>query len=168
MEYKINIVIDTREKRNELITEAFDKQGISYSYKKLHFGDYSAQVWFSDSKWISLEKHLCFERKRELTELSNTIWQRVEHFKREFELASRYTKHKKLIIEDNNYYENILNHNYRTQLPPTVFLNRLYSLQDEFNFEIVGIDGSLTASYLYRYIKRYVDDNIEELYKNAN
>lgn len=168
MDYKINIVIDTREKRNELITEALDKQGISYSKKKLHFGDYSAQVWFEDSKWVSLENHLCLERKRELTELSNTIWQGVDRFRREFELASRYTKHKKLIIEDSNYYENILKHNYRTQLPPDVFLNRLYSLQDEFDFEIVSLDGTLTASYIYRYIKRYVDDNIEELYKKAS
>ena len=98
MEYKINIIIDSREKRNELITEALDKKGIAYSVKKLHFGDYSAEVWFSNGKWISLENKLFFERKRELTELSNTIWQRVEYFRKEFELASRYTKHKKLII----------------------------------------------------------------------
>ena len=167
MDYKINIVIDTREKRNELITEALDKQGIEYVYKKLDFGDYSADITFSDNKRISLKNRLCFERKRELTELSNTVWQGVDRFKNEFELASRYTKHKKLIIEDSNYYENILKHNYRTQLPPSIFLDRLYELQNDYNFEIVALDGKLTASYIYRYITKYVKDNIEELYKKA-
>lgn len=167
MDYKINIVIDTREKRNELIIDALEKQGIGYCLKKLDFGDYSAEVWFSDSKWVSLKNDLCFERKRELTELSNTIWQGVDRFKREMELASRYTKHKKLIIEDSNYYANILRHNYRTKLPPDLFLDRLYSLQNKYNFEIIGIDGALTASYIYRNIKQYVSENIEELYKKA-
>lgn len=164
MKFELRIIIDTREKRNELITKALEKNKIEYKYKKLDFGDYSGEVVFNDGKKISLETFVFYERKRELTELSNTIWQGVDRFHNELKLASTYAKHKKLIIEDSEYYKNILEHNYRTKLPPNVFLERLYSLQNTYNFEIVALDGALVGSYIYRSMCQFIKDNIEKLY----
>lgn len=167
MKFELRLIIDTREKRNELITSALDKNKVNYRYKKLDFGDYSGEVVFNDGKKVSLETFVFYERKRELTELSNTIWQGIDRFHKEFKLASEYTRHKKLIIEDSNYYKNILEHNYRTKLPPQVFLERLYELQNEYNFELVGIDSEYSGSYIYRNMYQYVKDNIDTLYSFA-
>lgn len=164
MNFKLKIIIDTREKRNELIVKALEKNKIEYIKRKLDFGDYSGEVIFQDGKTISLETFVFYERKRELTELSNTIWQGVDRFKNELKLASTYTQYKKLIIEDTEYYKNILEHNYRTKLPPNKFLERLYSLQNEYKFEIVPIDATLTGSYIYRNMYQFVNDNIDKIY----
>lgn len=167
MNYKLRIIIDTREKRNELITEAFDRNNIEYYSEKLDYGDYSGEVVFSDGKKASLRSRVFYERKRELTELSNTIWQGIDRFHRELSLAYLYVDHKKLIIEDSNYYRHILEHDYRTKLPPNVFIDRLFELQNKYKFDIVGVDGELTGSYIYRNMKKYVEDNIDRLYEMA-
>ena len=167
MDYRVELVIDSREKRNEYIIEALKRNNIDYAIRKLDFGDYSAQIYFRDGRYTRLDRCFCFERKRELTELSNTIYQGIDRFESEMKLASIYTTHKKLIIEDIDYYKNILKHNYRTQLPPKLFLKRLYELQNKYNIEIVAVDERLTASYIYRYICMYIEDNIEQLYRKA-
>lgn len=167
MNFKLKIVIDTREKRNELIVKALEKNKIEYIKRKLPFGDYSGIVIFNDGKKIDLETFVCYERKRELTELSNTIWQGVDRFENELKLASTYTNYKKLIIEDTEYYKNILEHNYRTKLPPDVFLKRLYSLQNKYGFEIVSLDATLTGSYIYRNMYQFVINNIDKIYSFA-
>lgn len=154
----LDIYIDSREKRNEKIIEAFEKRGIFYKIKKLDFGDYSGLVRFSNGKRISLETVVFYERKRELTELSNTLCQGERRFINELELANTFVDHKKLIIEDIDYYRNILNHNYRTKLPPDVFLKKLYYYQNKYKFEIVALDGELTASYIYRNMIQVVED----------
>ena len=168
MEYDLEIIIDTREKRNELITRAFDKKGIGYRSKKLDFGDYSGIVTFQNGKKISLETFVFYERKRELTELSNTVYQGADRFKNELQLAHTYVDFKKLIIEDAEYYKNILMHNYRTKLPPDIFLERLYNFQNRYNFEIVGLDGELTGSYIYRSMMQFIESNKDRLLYNAS
>lgn len=167
--YKIVILIDTREKRNELIIEAFEKQGIEYEYVKggLLYGDYSAKVVFEDDKEVSLHRDLVIERKRELTELSNTLTQGQRRFINELDRARFDRADFKLLIEDDDYYRNILEHNYRTQLKPDDFLKLLFKFQHQYGYDIVGINEKLSASYIYRNIKAYVEDNKYNLRKIA-
>lgn len=167
--YKIIILIDTREKRNELIIDAFKKQGIEYQYVKggLLYGDYSAKVVFEDDKVVSLHRDLVIERKRELTELSNTLTQGQKRFINELNRAKFDRASVKLLIEDEDYYKNILKHNYRTKLEPDAFFKLLYKFQHQYGFDIVAINEKLSASYIYRNIKAYVEDNIDNIRKIA-
>ena len=168
-DYKIIVLIDTREKRNELIIDAFNKQNIEYEYAigGLLYGDYSAKVVFKDGKEFSLHRDLAIERKRELTELSNTLTQGQRRFINELERARFDRANIKLLIEDEDYYRNILRHNYRTQLEPDAFFKLLFKFQHQYNFDIVAIDEKLSASYIYRNIKAYVEDNIDNIRKLA-
>lgn len=167
--YKIIVLIDTREKRNELIIDAFEKQNIEYKYANggLLYGDYSAKVVFEDGKEVSLHRDLVIERKRELTELSNTLTQGQKRFIRELDRARFDRATVKLLIEDDNYYKNILEHNYRTKLEPDMFIKLLFKFQHMYGYDIVGLDKRLSASYIYRNIKAYVEDNIDNLRKVA-
>lgn len=167
--YKIIILIDTREKRNELIIDAFNKQNIEYEYVAggLLYGDYTAKVVFEDDKIVSLHRDLVIERKRELTELSNTLTQGQRRFINELERARFDRANVKLLIEDEDYYRNILRHNYRTKLEPDIFFKLLFKFQHSYGFDIVAIDEKLSASYIYRNIKAYVEDNIDNIRKIA-
>ena len=167
--YKIIILIDTREKRNELIIDSFEKQNIEYEYFQggLLYGDYSAKVVFEDGKEVSLYRDIVIERKRELTELSNTLTQGQRRFINELERAKFDRASVKLLIVDGDYYRNILEHNYRTKLEPDMFLKLLFKFQHEYHYDIVGLDERLSASYIYRNIKAYVEDNIDSLRRIA-
>ena len=154
--YKIVILIDTREKRNELIIDAFEKQNIEYEYVKggLLYGDYSAKIVFEDDKEVSLCRDLVIERKRELTELSNTLTQGQRRFINELDRARFDRAEFKLLIEDGDYYRNILEHNYRTKLDPDMFLKLLFKFQYIYGYDIVGLDERLSASYIYRKVEQ--------------
>ena len=109
------ILIDTREKKMDHITQYFDKAKIPYKKKALPYGDYSFLVPKNEN--LSIPRDLIFyndiviERKGSLEELSGNLTKERDRLEKELALAP---KNKVLIIENANYSD-VVNGNYKTE-----------------------------------------------------
>jgi ERCC4-type nuclease len=157
------ILIDTREQKNRHITSYLDKKKIKYKTKKLDFGDYSFLLP-KDKKLgiirdIYFNDQIAVERKVSLTELSNNF----THDRTQFENELIRSNKGKLIllIENSSGYEDMIQHNYRTQYNPKSFLATLHTFQHRYNLNIVFIRPELTGSYLYQCFYYWLRENIK-------
>lgn len=132
----IEILHDTREQENSHILDWFDKKNVKHSERALKVGDYTLRIspkssdrhacaWFDDEIFI--------ERKNSLDELVNSL--KEKRFHRELKEAS-LIKYKFLLIENTQGYEDILNHNYRSEYNPKAFYNTLNTLQMRYILHI--------------------------------
>lgn len=149
----IIIVIDTRDKLPNHITECFDKYNIKWERKKLNSGDYTARVPVNEElgivEEINLEDILCIERKMSIDEISTNISTNRERFKREFERS----KAEIIIVIENNTYKDIATKNYKSKLMPNQFLGGLHSLSDEYGVSFIFVDKDCSALLIYNFLK---------------
>ena len=97
------ILIDTREKKIDHITNSFDKAGIKYKVKALKYGDYSfiltKNLDLGIPRDVSFEGKVVIERKASLEELSTNLTKGRDRIEKEFAL-SPYEK--VLLVENAN------------------------------------------------------------------
>ena len=159
----IVIVVDTREKANTHITDAFDKYGINWERSKLESGDYSAYVpqnpYLGVDEWIDLRDELCIERKASCDEIIQNLTRNKERFCREFE---RSTADIPILIEDS--FENAVKGNYRSQVTPKAFLGALFSFCDENDtFFYFMEDKKHSALWIYDVLKYRIRNKLKDL-----
>ena len=92
---KTVIQIDSREKRNQHITDRFTDKRIDYLVSKLPWGDY--QNWDNP--------RLIIERKNSLTELASSLGKDFRRFKAEIKEATRFGVHIIILIEEDGYFD---------------------------------------------------------------
>lgn len=142
------IKIDTREKRGH-IEKSFKKNNINFIKEKNDVGDYALII-----PEIDYECSLYIELKANLEELSMNLCEKrdenyTNRFERELLRAKEQGKKLVILIEDADWYENMMKHNYKTKLKPKAFRGMLLTLRAKYGVEIVGVDKELCSSYIY-------------------
>lgn len=155
------ILIDTRERKNEHITDCFDKYKIKYKKKMLECGDYSFAI--NDNPDLGFPKDLYFdkecviERKASLEEVSGNLTKERDRFEKELCLAP---KTKVLLIENANY-QDIATGKYDTQYNKRAFLASLHSFWFKYNTPIMFMpDNSFSALFIKNYFEYYFKNQL--------
>lgn len=158
---KIKIITDSREKCNQHITGVWQAKGIDYYIKDkgLKTGDYSIAVQTPQGEVISFEDKVVIERKACLTELCGNLTDNRDsagknRFIRELERAKKNNIKLILLIEDSQGYDKALRGFFREDKPSRMnsngFIGMLMAYKARYDFEIVWLDKSLSASYIYK------------------
>ena len=144
----MQILIDTREKKNAHIVTSLEGRKCPFSAHKLDYGDYTCTYDSGENKAVSIENVVVVERKANLDELAGNITKGRERFEREFLRAKEAGAKVFLMIESGNY-DAIQEHRYRSQLPPKSFLNTLFSWQQKYNITISFVSKQFAGDYIY-------------------
>ena len=151
------ILIDTREKKMDHITEYFDKAKILYKKKALPYGDYSFLVPKNEA--LSIPRDLIFyndiviERKGSLEELSGNLTKERDRLEKELALAPR---NKVLIIENANYAD-VVNGNYNTEYNNKSYWASLHSLWHRYSIPMFFLpDHNYTGFFIRGYFSYYL------------
>lgn len=142
LEKNIVILVDTREKKNEHITDYFNKYGIAYEKTKLNYGDYSFLIKSNDLVQHDIYFHddIAVERKASLEELSQNLAQERERFEKELLKAQANGCKMWLSVEDARGLGAIMEHSYKTELKPLAYVASLKTFETRFNLHINFID----------------------------
>lgn len=134
----IVIIVDSREKANQHITDYFDKHGIKYIVKALNCGDYSfyipANPELNIERDISFEKLVCIERKNSAEELSLCFTNTRTRFEDEF---LRGTGIKKYLLVERCSYSDIVNGNYNSGYNSKGFLGSIHAFDHKYDLRTV-------------------------------
>lgn len=157
----ITILIDSREKQADHITDYFDRKGIKYKKKALNYGDYSfmlpANEKLSIPRDLYFDKQVAVERKASLEEISGNLTQGRDRFEKELCLAPAT---KVLLIENANYSD-IATGNYNTQYNKKSFWASIHSFWFKYNIPVMFMpnnqySGLFIRGYFEYYLKNYL------------
>lgn len=159
----IVILVDTREKVNDHITQYFEKHEIPYKKKALKNGDYSFYVPKNEKLGIFRDTYfndeIFVERKANLEELSSNLSTKRADF--EEELAVAKAKKKYLLIESSNYSD-VVNGNYNTEYNKKSYLGSIHSFNHKYNLEIVFMpDCAYSPIFIYGVMQYYLRNLIK-------
>ena len=144
------ILIDTREQKNQHITNYFDKKGIKYKTQKLDYGDYSCMLPKNEELGlpfdVSLENTIAIEKKNSLEEIASNLSTGRTTFENEF-IRSQNCQHFILIIE-NGSWEKILKKQYNNDFGNKAFYNSLLSWREKYGFHIDFVERDFTAIHI--------------------
>ena len=157
----MTILVDTREQKNNHITDYFDRKKINYKRKALNYGDYSFMIPANEK--LSIPRDLVFtnkvvvERKANLEEISNNLTKERDRFEKELCLAP---KTKVLLLENANYSD-IATGNYNTQYNKKSFWASIHSFWFKYNIPIFFMpdnkwSGLFIRGYFEYYLKNYL------------
>ena len=147
----LTVLIDTREQKNINIRGYLDKNSIDHKSKKLDFGDYSFML--PENKELGIMRPIYFndqislERKANIEELSNNFTHNRTQF--ENELIRSTGSKLILLVENERGYQDIIDHNYKTQYNPKSFLATLHSFKHRYDLDTVFIKPELAGNYIY-------------------
>jgi len=147
----IVILIDTREKENTHITEYFDKVGILYEIKKLHYGDYGLKIPKNEEFGIISDMVLDYaiERKGSLEEVSGNLTQDRTRFEGEL---WRGNGNIGLLIE-NGSLNDILEHNYNTKYDKNSFIASLIAFSHRYDTKVWFSNKLNSGKIIYGLLK---------------
>lgn len=158
----IVILVDTQEKKNQHITDYFEKHGIKYKNKRLDHGDYSFYIPKNESLGIVRDTYFCeevfVERKNSLDELSQNFAKGRADFKEEF--ATTKAKKRYLMVEDSSYSD-ILDGNYTSKYNKNSFIGSLHSFNVELNMEANFVNKKDSGAFIYNCMKYYLRNLIK-------
>ena len=148
----VKIVIDTREQKNNHILTYFDSKKISYTSKKLDFGDYTCEFTYK-GQVFSLEKYFAIERKASLDELANNFTAKRTQFENEF-LRAKGTKI--ILMIENCTYSDLIRARYRSQYNAKAFIASLNSFAFKYDFNYIFINGPDVGNFIYYQIIYFI------------
>lgn len=151
------ILVDTREKKANHITDWFDKYDIKYKRKTLNNGDYSFYVpqnaKLNIGRDLYFDHEIFIERKANLEELSSNFTKHRARFKEEMATSNA----KKYLLIENADYQDIINKNYNTDFSPKSYIASLHSFNHRYGLEFFFIPNEkCTAYYIYNTFKYYL------------
>ena len=158
----IVILVDTREKVNQNITDYFDKKSILYKKKSLSYGDYSfylpAKPDLSIPRDLYFDNQIVIERKASLEELSNNLAKERDRFEKELSLC----KAQMILLIENANYSDIITGNYNTQYNKKSFLGSLHSFQFKYNLPFFFMpDNKYSPVFIYATFTYWLRDYIK-------
>ena len=152
----IKIIVDTREKENKNILQYLSNKNIPYIRRKLDFGDYSYMI---DD--LSYENEFSIERKMSLTELSGNIAQYRDRFERELQRAKE-SNAKLILLVENGSYDDILQHNYKTDLKEKSYIASLFSFTHRYGLDINFIERKYAGLFIYHACYYHARERLKE------
>ncbi|MEY8366556.1 ERCC4 domain-containing protein [Anaerovoracaceae bacterium 41-7] len=133
----IEILVDTREKVNQHITDWFDKKSIPWRKKALKNGDYSFMVpknlELNIERDLFFDKEIMIERKKDLDELAGNITTNRTRFEEEMATFSG----KKYLLLEVSTYPDIVDGKYRSKLSNKSYMGTVHSFNHKYNLEVV-------------------------------
>lgn len=151
------ILIDTREKSMDHLTQYFDKAGIKYKQRALDYGDYS--FYIPKNEALSIPRDLYFdqkvivERKGSLEELSSNLTKERDRLEKELSLAPKT----KVLIVENATYADMVNGNYDTKYNNKSYWASVHSFWFKYNIPIIFMpDNSYTGFFIRGYFTYYL------------
>lgn len=159
------ILVDSREKENKHILESFNKHDIKYETPNggLKTGDYSLAIELENGKVIDFRDSIVIERKNSLEELSSNVTKYRERFENELKRANNNNTKFILMIEDANWYKNLLEGNYNTFTHKNAYLGSVMALKSRYNIEVQGIDKKYAGSYIYRELSYFAIEYVKNM-----
>lgn len=149
-DYKLIVLYDTREKANAHILNQLAKNGVECRRETFKYGDYSFILKnLITGEEISFKDKYVIERKKNLDELAQNLGKKREQFTNEFKRCAEVGAKMDIIIEDANWYYNIITHNYRSKFNSKAFKNSLMAFEAQYNVNIFGTNKLSFASYIY-------------------
>lgn len=157
----ITIVCDTREQKNEHITNYFDSKKIPWVKKKLDYADYSFYIPQNEKLGVPrdlwFDKECVLERKNSLEEISSCFTESRDRLKKEFALAPQT----KTMIIENASYADMVTGNYNTKYDAKSFWASYHSFWHEFNLPIMFIpdkkySGMFIKGFFYYYLRNII------------
>lgn len=169
MDFDYKIVVDTREKDNRHIVDKLKTNNINIDNKAMLIGDYGIE-----SGTYALP--VVIERKGSLDELIGNMLDKEKdangcnRFIRELNRAKENNTKVILLIEDKDYYYKLLTGDYRSNVNPKAIKGMIMSLEAKYNriLSIVGIDKSVSASYIHTTLYYHLRQHIKEVREYAN
>lgn len=145
------VLVDTRDKTNQKILDYFDKHNIKYKMKALKTGDYSfliqkcPELGFAMDTYFSDE--LCIERKNSISELAGNMIEKDERFIKE--LNRMINIQDVYILIENDRFDDIIEHNYRSKYNELSFLRTLLNTQKKSNFYLYFVKDENIGKVIY-------------------
>ena len=165
---QMGVLADTREQVWGHVKAALEGAGCPVERGKLDQGDYTAFVpmsafpGFQDVEGMySLQDEVVIERKANLDEIAGNFTTGRERFEREFIRAKSKGIKVYLFIEGASW-EDILSHNYRSQLSPKSLMGSLLSWQAKYNVTVVFCRREDTGRLLYSTLYYWLKAKLEE------
>lgn len=157
----IGILVDTRERSNQHITDWFDKKEIKWRSKALKQGDYSFYIPANDNlnipRDIYYDKEIVIERKASLEELSNNLTNERDRFEKELTLAPKT----KVLLIENASYADVVEGNYRSEYNKKSYWASLHSFWHKYNIPIFFMpDNKYSGLFIKGYFEYYLKNNL--------
>lgn len=153
------IIIDTREKKNQHITEYLESENIRFQSRAMSVGDYTFEL--PDHKHLNLDNKYLIERKASLDELAGNFTTGRERFAREFE---RVTPDQRLHLVLEDFTWNDLNaHNYRSGFLPQAYRASLLAWAVKYRFQTWTVKRSDSPQFIYELLKKELEFNLNFL-----
>lgn len=138
------IIVDTREKENNHITEFFDRKGIKWATEKLDYGDYSIRIEEPTAhRNMYLTDIITVERKANLNELSGNLTHNRDRFEAEFERS----KGKVYLLIENSNFDDIERGNYSTKFNKKAFRASLTKFEHKYNLYVQYLKDTEASGY---------------------
>lgn len=157
------VLVDTKEKANDHITNYFDKKGIAYKRQSLDFGDYSfmlPQVEGLTSNELYFHKEIVVERKNSLEELSSNLGKGRDRFEKEFLKARNNGCSIHLMVENPQGYNDIMKHNYNTDFKPVAYMASLKSFEQRYDLKVQFIEPQYSGYNIYSTFYYYMRERL--------
>ena len=142
------IIVDSRE-QDLFNYKIFNKNGIQTVRSKLDVGDYAIQYKNGYMPKITIE------RKSSIQELLSNLTDRrkdergLNRFHRELKRSKQQGLKVILLIEDENFYTNIIKGNYRNKINPNAAKGMIFSLESKYpNLHIVWMNKREVPGYI--------------------
>lgn len=162
LEENIVILCDTREQSNGHIIGYFNSHGIRYENKKLDTGDYSfyiPKIPGIIERAIGFDKEIAIERKANLDELASNLTKGRERLKDELKRAENM---RFFLMIEGAVFEDIGNHNYKSQFNPKAFCASLTSMELEYGFTTKFVPKYYAGGLIYTTMKHYLRLKLSE------
>ena len=135
----LEIIVDTREKKNHHILNYFDRNNIKYEFSTLAFGDYAAKGY---------ENIIRIERKSGIEEITNNFTRKRNQFINEFESALIVDCKLAVVIEDTNL-NNAISHEYRSKMKPESLIASIQAFRNRYNCSFDFISSNHMGYWIY-------------------
>lgn len=135
-----SVIVDSREQKWAHIKNALTATETPYTVRGLNYGDYTCEVQTGQDEPFTMADRVVIERKANLDELVGNFTKGRERFDREFRRALDDKAKMFLLIEEPDLWRNIIEHRYRSQMPPKSLLATLCSWQAKYNITVIACD----------------------------
>ena len=143
------ILVDTREQKNQHVLDYFKKKNIAYRIEKLEYADYSIALPKSDhlDKEVYLNNVVSIERKGSLEELSGNFTNGRARLEEEFQRS----KGKIFLLIEGAMFEDIVDHNYKTNFNSNSYVGTLKSFEARYGFSTNFVkDKDKVGEFIYK------------------
>lgn len=151
------ILIDTREKVIDHITQYFDAMNVKWERKKLDTCDYSVKLPANPElgipRDILFDREVGIERKANLDEFANNVVKERERIKKELTFAPK----NKVVVIENASYSDMVYGRYTSSYSAKSYYGTIHSWWHEFNVPFVFMeDSKLTGLFIIGFLKYYI------------